>query len=314
MSSGRMHLPGTLHLVSNTCFQQRRLLLPSEKTNSTIGYWLARALSKFGQGISVYAFSFLTNRFSLLLRDGAGTLAQFMGYFLSNVAKAINRELGRSGAFWQGHYADEIITSDALFSTKFTEVTCSAVKAGLVDAAEEWIGFSSLHNALHGGTFRFTAVNQDRYHKASRHRKNRPAPEAFEETYAFSLTPPPGLEAMPIAKRAAHLLLLIREKEAHYRQTRGNRPPLGVETVLRQKPTDRPASPALTPRRQRFACRDDVELALWEGRYRDFICRYREVYRQFRRASKERQVFACKWPAGSYPPSICLPAGRERRG
>lgn len=312
MASGRMHLPGTVHLVTNRCFQQRLLLLPSDKVNFIIGYWLARALARFGKGIRIYAFIFLSNHFHLLLLDTDGSLARFMGYFLSNVAKAVNRELGRSGAFWQGHYDDQIVTSDELFMSKYTYVTCNAVKAGLVDTAEEWIGFGSLRNALSGAAFRFTALNQDRFHKACRNRKKKPDPKEFEETYEFSLTPPPGLESKPIAEQAAHLLPLIREQEAFCRQMRENKPPLGVEAVRRQSPTDRPVSPASSPRK-RFACKDRGELVLWQERYRYFIAEYREVYHQFRQSSAKRQRFHGEWPTGSYPPSTCLPMGYESR-
>ena len=61
MSCHRMHLPGDVHLVTNRCLQGRLLMLPNEDINFIIGYWFARALEKFGQGIEVFAFVFLGN-------------------------------------------------------------------------------------------------------------------------------------------------------------------------------------------------------------------------------------------------------------
>ncbi len=51
-----------------------------------------------------------------------------------------------------------------------------------------------------GGEFSFTAVNRHRYNKACQNRKRKPEAKQFEETYAFSLTSPLGLEGKSIAE------------------------------------------------------------------------------------------------------------------
>ncbi|MCP4603568.1 MAG: hypothetical protein GY847_24130, partial [Proteobacteria bacterium] len=95
MGSGRMHNPGDIHLVTNRCEEGRFFLLPTEEVYEIVEYWLARAMCKVGGGLQVYCFFFLSNHLHLLCRDTEGTLAKFMEYFLSNVARAINRKLGR---------------------------------------------------------------------------------------------------------------------------------------------------------------------------------------------------------------------------
>ena len=57
----RMHHQNAIHFVTNRCFQERLLLLPSRTVNHIIGYWFARAHTLYGQGLEIYAFIFLSN-------------------------------------------------------------------------------------------------------------------------------------------------------------------------------------------------------------------------------------------------------------
>ena len=72
-------------------------LLPSEKITNLIQRWFSRALCLYGQGLEIYAFIFLSNHVHILSNDTQGRLTAFMWDFQSNLAKAINRELGRKG-------------------------------------------------------------------------------------------------------------------------------------------------------------------------------------------------------------------------
>jgi REP element-mobilizing transposase RayT len=306
MSGRRMHIKNEIHLITNRCFQQRLLMLPCDEVNFIIGYWFARSLVKFGAGLDIFTFVFLSNHFHLIVRDTAGTLSAFLGYFQANVAKALNERMGRNGAFWQGHYDDQVVEGEDTFWDKYIYVTGNAVKAGLVDASDDWVGWSSLDKALHGGTFRFTALNRSRYNKACQHRKKKPDPKQFEETYEFTLTPPLGLEKQTVEERADHLRPLLRKQEAIWKEQREGKPPLGIDAVLNQHPTDRPRNPARSPKK-RFACKDERRLKERLAEYRAFIGAYREIYEQFKIAAKKRKRFHCEWPIGSYPPGARYP-------
>ncbi len=301
MSSGRMHLQNEIHLVTNRCFQERLFMLPNDEVNFIIGYWFARALELYGAGLEIFAFVFLSNHFHFLLRDTTGTLSTFMGYFQANVARAINRRLGRKGTFWQGHYDDKIVDGKNTFWEKYTYVTCNAVKAGLVDTAAEWIGWSSLDKSLQGGEFSFTAINRHRYNKACQNRKKKPDAKQFEETYAFSLTPPLGQEEKSIAEQAAHIRPLLSDQETKSRVLRGEKLPLGIEFIRTQNPTDRPRNPSRSPKK-RFACKDKARLKERLAEYRDFIGSFRAAFDQMQKATRERKRFHSEWPVGSYPP------------
>lgn len=310
MSCRRMHIPDNIHLVTNRCFQGRLFMLPSAKINFIIGYWFARVLEKYGQGLKVFAFVFLSNHFHLLVKDTHSTLARFMCYFQANVAKSVNEEIQREGKFWCGHYDDKIVVEEADFWSAYTYVTCNAVKAGLVAQAEEWIGWSSHHHSLCGGSYRFKGINRDRYHKACRNRKNKPDPRQFEETFEFSLTPPIGFEERSIAEQAAHIRPLLEKQEIAFRDKRNNKPPLGVDTIRKQNPTDRPKSSARSLKR-RFACENKVKLIECLDGFNCFIAHYKMVYDQFKRstAARGKRTFHNEWPLGSYAPGRWRPVG-----
>ena len=161
-----------------------------------------------------------------------------------------------------------------------SSLTANAVKAGLVDHAEEWIGWNSLDISLHGGSFQFTGLNRNCYNKASRNRKKRPDPKLFEETFEFALTPPLGYENESIENTANHIEPLLREQEAFHRGMRNNKPPLGIEAIKKQSPSDRPVSPSRSPKR-RFACKDKAVLHERLEQYRLFTGVYSVPVRAF---------------------------------
>ncbi len=158
----RMHDKGAIHFVTNRCFQERLFMLPNEKINKIIGYWFSRAMEKYGAGLEVFAFIFLSNHFHALIRDNGGSLSEFMGYFQGNVAKAINVALGRKGDFWSREYDDVLVDNEYedAFLDRYAYIVCNSVKAGLTDKAEDWIGWNSINAALTGETFSFTGENK----------------------------------------------------------------------------------------------------------------------------------------------------------
>ena len=158
-------------------------LLPTELINEIITYWLARAKCRYGRGLHIYGYLFLSNHFHLFCKDTEGTLAEFMEYFQGNVARAINRAIGRGPAhFWQGHYDDQIVDGEKAFWNKYVYIMTNAVKSGLVKRVEDWAGVNSFKAAITGEPIRGAGLNRTRYHNANRGNKKRPKSD-FMETY-----------------------------------------------------------------------------------------------------------------------------------
>lgn len=90
-------------------------LLPNKETNDLIRFWMAKGISKYAQNLEVFAFCFLSNHFHMLVRDPGGQLAIFMSYFQGNLAKAVNKKIGRKGTFWGREYDDVIVDGEDEF-------------------------------------------------------------------------------------------------------------------------------------------------------------------------------------------------------
>jgi hypothetical protein len=234
-----------------------------------------------------------------------GNLAQFMCYFQANVAKAINKELGRHGKFWAREYDDVIVDGEAELLDRYAYILCNAVKSGLVDRASEWIGLSSLGHALTGEPIRVKAFNATKYHQATRRgqKKNR---SEFMEEFTYQLFVPPMWEGKSQAEIRKLTKELVKGGEAKYRAARGHRPALGVEKIRAQSPFDRPKAPSFRPRIKFFTFCKDRRKELLEA-YRQFVGAYRATWYGFFKAAHLGKRPTVEWPNGSYPPSSWLP-------
>jgi putative transposase len=305
MANIRMHPRDAVHFVTNRCEQEQFLLLPRKRTNNLVCEWLARAYDFVGGGIEIFAFVFLSNHFHLLCRDTGGKLAQFMCYFEANLARAVNRELGRHGKFWAREYDDVLVDGDAEFLDRYAYVLCNAVKAGLVNKTAEWIGVSSLEHALEGAALRVRALNRTKLHNATR-RGQEVNVEDFFQTFEVPINAPPmwaDLKRHDIAKRIREI---VRAGEAEYRAKRGGKRALGVRTLMRQRPTDRPQEPSFRPRIRVFSFDPERRKELLDG-YRIFAGAYREIYGTYLNAARKGARPTVEWPIWSHPPSSWTP-------
>ena len=312
MSTQRMHFPNTVHFITNRTEQEKLFLLPSKKVTKLIQCWFARALCRYGQGLEIYAFIFLSNHFHLLVNDTQGTLAAFLWYFQGNLAKAVNRELGRKGKFWSREYDDVIVHGEKEFWNRYAYTLGNAVKAGLVDTSAEWIGWSSFQGALSDGRYRFEMLNNTKLHNATR-RGQKVDKSKFVETWTFSLTPPPSFADKNASETKRFIEDLMKSAEVEYRNLRGNRRPLGIAMILKQRPTDRPQASSFRPRIKVF-CLDRERRHEWLDGYRNFVGRYREIFDGFRKAAAKKRRPTVEWPEGSYPPSCWFPVGSCQAG
>ena len=309
----RWLFPNAVWLVSNRCELEQFLLLPSARINALIGAWLGRAMEKFGDGIDLYGFIFLSNHFHLLLRDTKGQLAKFMWYFQTNLAKAINRELGRtSGRVFARRYDAELVDGDEEFLHLYAYVAGNAVKAGLVERALEWPGFSSLPAALSGNTMSFELLDRTAYHNATRSKKNVDK-RKFIKTHSLNLATPPmweGMTTREIRKQIVDLVSAFEYTHITARKSEGKTFP-GPEFVLRQKPTDRPRDPAFAPRVY-VLCRDKERRRELKSTWKTVTNSYRESHGKYQTASRLKRRVQVEWPEWTCPPCNSQPFGYAR--
>jgi putative transposase len=97
--------------------------------------WLER------QGWIIYAAVVMATHVHLLLRNVAGRTASLLadlGQFKSYTARAANRTIGRTGAFWAREDFDHWIRNNAKLDGAVRYILQNPVKAGLVPRWREW--------------------------------------------------------------------------------------------------------------------------------------------------------------------------------
>jgi REP element-mobilizing transposase RayT len=304
----RFHNPDCVWFVTNRCAQERLFLLPRPEVKQLIGAWLAKSLAEHGDGIELYAFAFLSNHFHLLLRDPKGQLPKFMWYFQLNLAKAVNRALGRRGHFFHREYDAAPVLTDADFEVLYAYVVTNAVKAGLLARARGGPFFTSLPQALDETlVLEFEWVDQTRLHELTRRRRR---VTKAEVTRAYRLRPavPPSWRGWSAARRARHIEGLVAANEARYgRQRRAEgKGFLGARRILEQSPFMRPRESSFRPRVRVF-CRDEALKAAFLEAVRSLTGLYRQVFDVFRKAARRCRRVSLEWPAWTYAPSCWSP-------
>jgi len=318
----RWHQREFVHFVTNRCEHEMFFLVPTAKCNSLIRFWLARAKQKYGRHIEIYAFVFLSNHFHILLRDPCGELAEFMGYFTGNLAKAVNRVIGRKGTFWAREYDDVIVDGENEFWNRYVYTVCNPVKSGLVKSPDRWGGVSSYSHCLNDTSIVGIGFNQTTLGNAARFGRKVDRKE-HEETWVFELAIPPMLEGKTQTQRRNFLDHLLCVGAEDMRCRREGATFLGMSAVLAQSPFDRPGKPAARPR-FKFMSFCKVRLKELDEIYRTFVARYRESRQQLityamktmKRGGTRRAIAmhhakapTIWWPSGCFLPTVHRPLG-----
>jgi REP element-mobilizing transposase RayT len=136
------------YFVTSRCFQGRLLLRPSTELNEVVGGVLARAVEQSGGSVRLYAFTFASNHFHLLVWARGAALASFMQYLRANLSRKVGRLVDWSGGFWERRYSAEPVLDDAALVGRLRYVLAHGVKEGLVERSAEWPGLTCLPQLL----------------------------------------------------------------------------------------------------------------------------------------------------------------------
>ncbi|MBN2528670.1 MAG: transposase [Deltaproteobacteria bacterium] len=284
----RWHNRDFVHFITNRTQHEMFFLLPTPKINSLILFWLTRAKQKKGQHIELFSFVFMANHYHMLLRDPMGELPEFIGYFQGNLAKAVNKEIGRRGTFWSREYDDVIVDGEEAFINRFQYIAANPVVAGLVETPADWGGVSSVPFALSQRPVEGKGLNVTDYGNATRH--NREANEKdFEESYEFLLSALPMLAEKSDAELQEFLRSAIDTAPQSVNKQLPDGPPMGMKKIMMQSPLDSPSAPAGSPRFKFLThCKE---------RKKELIGLYREFVSQYRKCTQVLMAYFCKAPA-----------------
>ena len=99
----RLLRPDEIYFITSRTIDGALFLRPSPKVNNAIGSILADAQQRYR--VELFDFVFLSNHMHLAVRSEEGLIPEFMQYLKANIARSLNRILGRHGHLWEQRYA-----------------------------------------------------------------------------------------------------------------------------------------------------------------------------------------------------------------
>ena len=185
---------GYLVEVTNRTIQGRFLLRPSRQLNDLLIGVLGRAQRLFG--VRLHAFIVLSNHYHLLMTvDSALQMAQFVGYFQSNLAREAGRLYNWRGPFWHRRYQHILVSEEeAAQVERFRYILANSCKEGLVSGPLDWPGVSSIHALLFDDEIK--GVWRDRTQERLAPKQGAESATRFHKQEQVSLSPFPCWEQL----------------------------------------------------------------------------------------------------------------------
>lgn len=308
----RIFEPDSVLHIYNKCAEDRFFLRPTPQTNQLIKGWLARSLDRY-PGIDLFAFIFLSNHFHLLLRDNTGDLPGFIGYFKRNLARAINKQIGRkSGSVFERRYGRRSALDDDDSEAAFGYVLTNDVKENLVANAGAGPFCSAIDLALGQRAEPVDLLDRTRRHNASRAGRRRDD-EDFTDRFLLQLAPLPVHCALCESQRQKRIRQLVTAREKAYARLRRaqNKRVLGAKNILRKHRWSRPRHNE-RPTDDKLLCGLTERDADHDRATRQIVADYRDAFARYKKAATRTRRSAVRWPDWTYPPSSLRPVVPDR--
>ncbi len=226
--------------VSHTTF--------TDSIPNIIGSWLARGVQRFR--IKLYGFVAMSNHVHMLVQAPCGNLAEFMAYFNGQMAREVNRFLGRRHQLWARRYAAAQVLDEPAELERLLYILANPQKAGIVDTIEQWAGMSSAAFLLKNQSQRFLCFDRTRWCDEGQPDEIGP----YLSTVELEHDVLPQLRKYTVKERQARLTQMLRERERAIAQVNVGHD--RDDSILRAHhrakvtlivPTDRPVSPKRSP-------------------------------------------------------------------
>jgi REP element-mobilizing transposase RayT len=310
----RMLAPDSIYFITNRCVDEQFFLNPTKNTEQLIGAWLGRTLARYKDDITLYGFVFMSNHFHLLIKDKRGMIPQFMWYFQTNLAKALNKEWGRhGGSIFARRYDAAVVADDKNVLGRLVYTLGNAVKAGLVEKSSQWPGLSSYGASIKGEKLEFKQLNATKYQLACMAKGvDRVNKDDYIETYPIPITVPDCIadDNKEIEQNRIKELLSEFERQHAIKRKDSGKSVLGLTKILEGQFTDRPQNPSYSPRVIIF-CADKLSIKEYYEVRSNFTAAYREASADFKNATRRKKRSMAQWPDYSCPPLCINPIGYE---
>jgi hypothetical protein len=256
--------------------------------------------------VRLYAFTFASNHFHLLVWARGAALAGFMQYLRANLSKKVGKLVDWSGGFWERRYSAEPVLDDTALVGRLRYVLAHGVKEGLVDRSAEWPGLTCLPQLLGPARRLFRWFNwTKRWSKrGSEHMEGEGRfAQEWAEPVELELAPLPCWEGLEEEQRWCAVRGLVEQVEAEAR-IRGT-PVFGASAVRAQHPHTRPEHLKRSPRPLGHASTRQALKELRE-QYRAFVAEFREAAARWSRGD-----FSACFPPFSFPPRVAPSRGNQ---
>jgi len=295
---------GALVEVTTRTIQGRPLLRPSPAVNEIVAGVLGHAQGR--HPTEVCAFVFMSGHYHLLLNvSDAKQLADFMGYFNSNLAREISRLTGWTDKVFSRRYRAIVISDEpSAQRERLGYVISHGAKEDLVGSPREWPGLHAVRALLDDEPVEGTWFNRTK-ESAARRPGEGVDRSVFATAETVTLSPLPCWKHLPPEKQKDRVAELVQEieEETAARRHRTKATVLGRAAVLKQDPLERPKhikkSPAPLFHAATKRVRDDLRAAYFE-----FVAAFREAAEKLRAG-----ILPVVFPAGSFPPALPFVGG-----
>jgi hypothetical protein len=294
----------TLVEVSTRTVQSRFLLRPSNALNEIVLGILGRAQEIYGVGLCGYAFA-SSHYHLLLLVDTAKQLADFMGYFNSNLAREAGRLVDWREKFWSRRYRAIVVSGEeGAQRERLKYVLSHGVKEGLVGDPREWPGVHAIRPLLDGEPIHGIWFDRTQEY-AARRRGEEYERLRYTMPYSVTLSPLPCWEDLPAVLQRQRIAEIAEEigAESAARQKEKGVAPMGADAIRRQSPHARPAQSKKSPAPLFHAATKRVREDLLNVYY-GFVAAFREAAEKLKAGNRN-----AAFPIGSFPPGMPFVSG-----
>jgi hypothetical protein len=233
--------------------------------------------------------------------DQIENVAPFFRTFLSLVARGTNHALRRSNHVFGGRYRMQPCLDLPSAEQQLAYALSNAVKDDQVERVSESPFFSTYRHLAFGDQLEFWRIDWAGYWLAGGPRNKRHMPKDYLCWHKLEIAPLPGWENLTVHQRQTRVRMLVRdaEEEAADRRRSDGRIVVGVPRLYAVNPLDRPKTPSDSGPQPLCHASDP-------GARRDFKRRWRDLVREYRKASIEYRA-GCherEFPQGTYRPPI----------
>ena len=276
--------------VTARCIHGRFLVRPSPTVNRLIIGILARGSEMFD--VKLFGICFLSNHYHLLISSrNAPTLAAFMQYIGSNMAREVGRLHGWREKFWARRYYASIVLDEEALQERMRYILSNSVKEGLVKHPRYWPGVHCYRHLVEGTQLRGIWID-----RTAKYLMPHMSERELTTNYTLKLAKPPCYKHLSDFEYRGVIRELANEALAECDVSKS---PVGQKRILAMDPHTKPEKTDKSPAP---LCHSGCpkKKREFKAAFREFVSDYKAAYLALLRENLTAVI-----PDGAIP--LCIP-------